>query len=281
MISKIKAAAAQFAPEFTNYKANMDKIIDITQEAAGNGANLIVMPECCLSGYVFQSRNEALPHAQTIPGPATAALTQICCEKGLYIILGLLEKSQHLMYNSAVFIGPHGIIGKYRKTHLPYLGVDRFTDKPEGPFEVFESKTGKIGMHICYDVIFPETARVLSLKGAEVLALPANFPSGRGERVSDMMVSTRAMENRVYIMLANRTGSEGGFNFAGLSKIVDPKGEVLAAAGADDEQIIYAELDLDAARQKHLAIIPGKYEVDYKNHRRPELYGEITKPASL
>ena len=115
--------------------------------------------------------------------------------------------------------------------------------------------------------------------GADILALPTNFPSGRGERVSNHIVTTRAMENRVHVVAANRVGSERGAEFAGLSRIIDASWETLSVASPDKEEIIYGEVDLDTARQKHVTVVPGEYEVDYIKDRRPELYDVITQPV--
>ena len=277
MANITKIAAVQMNPRLMNPKENLSYILGAIQEAADNQADLIMFPECSLSGYIFQSRQEALPFAETIPGPSTEKLISKCEDLNVYVILGLLEKENDRLYNTAILVGPRGIIGKYRKNHLPFLGVDRFVDRGNGPFEVYKTPVGNIGMFICYDIIFPESSRVLALLGADILALPTNFPSGRGEKISTYIVTTRAMENRVHVVAANRVGSERGASFAGLSRIVDATWETLSQASPDNEEIIYAEVDLDTARQKHVTVIPGEYEVDYIKDRRPELYGTITR----
>ena len=137
---------------------------------------------------------------------------------------------------------------------------------------------GNIGIYICYDIIFPESSRVMTLMGADILALPTNFPQVRREMLVTYIVSARAIENRVHVVSADRVGSERGYSFAGLSKIVDASGKVVGLASPDGEEIIYGEVSLETARQKHHTIIPGEYEVDYMKDRRPELYGIITEP---
>ena len=146
------------------------------------------------------------------------------------------------------------------------------------PFQVYQTPIGNIGIHICYDIIFPESSRVLTLLGADILAFPTNFPRERGEKFLTHVVNARAIENRVHVVAANRVGNERGYSFAGLSKIVDASGDILGLASPDKEEIIYGEVSLESARQKHVVIKAGEYEVDCIEDRRPELYDIITKP---
>ena len=280
MPDRIKLAAVQIEPKLMKTGEKLQSVLHATRKAADNHADLIVFPECSLTGYVFSSRQEALPFAETIPGPSTEKLGALCQELRVYVIFGLLEKENDKLFNATAFLGPQGLIGKYRKSHLPFLGVDRFVDISEQPLRVHRTPIGNIGLHICYDVAFPESSRVLALLGADVLALPSNFPQGRrGEKFITYVISARALENRVHVVSADRVGSERGVLFAGLSKVVDASGEILSLASPDREEIIYGEVSLESARQKHLTIIPGEYEVDYAQDRRPELYGVITQTA--
>ena len=121
----------------------------------------------------------------------------------------------------------------------------------------------------------------MTLLGADILVLPTNFPQVRRETLSTHVVNTRAIENRVHVVAADRVGNEQGNSFAGLSKIVNASGKTLGLAGIDTEEIIYGEVSLSAARKKHLVITPGEYELDYIGDRRPELYGEITRPKPV
>jgi len=277
MADKVKIAAVQMAPRLMETGKNLDYIVGAVGEAAASRADLIVFPECSLTGYIFHSRAEAMPFAETLPGPSTEKLAPLCRERGVYVIFGLLEKEGDRIFNAAALVGPQGFMARYRKTHLPFLGVDRFVDRGDGPFEVHETPIGNIGIYICYDVVFPESSRVMTLMGADILALPTNFPQVRRETLSTFIVSARAIENKVHVVAADRVGSERGYAYAGLSKIVSASGKTLGLAGPDKEEIIYGEVSLSAARNKHLAVIPGEYEVDYINDRRPELYGSITE----
>jgi predicted amidohydrolase len=271
----IKIAAIQMNPKLMKKEKNLEKILLKIREAAANGAQLVVLPECALTGYLYESREEALPYAETIPGPATEKVAGLCQELGVYVIFGLIEKDEKKVYNAAAFLGPEGLIGKYRKTHLPYL--DRFADKGDISFKVFRTPIGNIGMLICYDLSFPESARVLMLKGADIIAIPTNWPR-IGDFVPKYVLNTRAQENRVHIIAADRVGVERKMKFLGMSKIANAAGQNKAVASIMREEIIYAEVDLAYSRMKRLVFKPGEAGLDWINDRRPELYGDIIRP---
>jgi len=273
---KLKIAAVQINPAIMQNSKNLDKILTEVRNAAAVGAELIVFPECALAGYVYSSREEAMPFMETIPGPSTDKLSACCRELGVYVVTGLLEKDGNRCFNAAVLVGPEGLIGKYRKNHLPFLGIDRFLDRGDRPFEMHKTPIGNIGIYICYDCNFPESARVMALLGADILVLPTNWPQGRG-KVAKYVVNTRAYENKVHLVAVNRVGEERGARFIGNSKIINAWGDTLAQAGSDEEQTLYAEVSLSEARQKHIVFKPGEFEMDFIRDRRPELYGKITE----
>jgi predicted amidohydrolase len=276
MRDKVKIAAVQMEPRITQNRENLDNILLKTRTAAHGGADLIVFPECALTGYVFTSRKEAIPYMETVPGPSTDELAAYCHELGVHVIVGLIEIDVDRCFNAAVLIGPKGLVGKYRKNHLPFLGIDRFLDPGDEPFTVYKTPIGNIGVHICYDCNFPESARVMTLLGADILALPTNWPEGRG-KVAKYVVITRAYENKVHLVAVDRVGMERGTKFIGLSKIINAWGDTLAEASTEDEQIIYGEVSLAEAREKRIVFKTGEFELDFIRDRRPELYGEITK----
>lgn len=275
MREKTEVAAVQMEPKIKENSDNLEGIIDKTRMAARGGAELVVFPECALTGYVFASREEVLPYAETIPGPSTQKLKACCRELGVYVVAGLVETTGNKCFNAAVLIGPEGLIGRYRKIHLPFLGVDRFLDPGDEPFKVYKTEIGNIGMFICYDCNFPESARVMTLMGVEILALPTNWPEGR-EKIPKYVVPTRAFENKVHLLAVNRIGWERGTRFIGQSKIIDAQGDTLAQAGNEDE-IIYGEVSLAESREKRVIFKPGEFEVDSVNDRRPEFYNIIAK----
>jgi predicted amidohydrolase len=270
----IEIAAVQMKLKIKENSANLETIVERMHTAAGSGAKLIVFPECALTGYVFTSRKEVIPYAETIPGTSTRRIEESCHELKIYVVFGLIEKADNKLFNAAVLIGPKGLIGKYRKIHLPFLGVDRFLDPGDKPFKVYKTELGNIGMFICYDCNFPESARVMALIGVDILALPTNWPEGRG-KIPKYVVPTRSFENRVNIVAVNRTGRERGTGFIGQSEIIDAEGNIIAKAGNKDE-IIYGRVSLTESREKHVIIKPGVYEVDFINDRRPEFYKVIS-----
>ncbi|RLC60179.1 MAG: carbon-nitrogen hydrolase family protein [Chloroflexi bacterium] len=276
MSDRIKVAVVQMDPKLMQVKQNLESIAGAVRKAADNQANLIVFPECSLTGYVFSSLQEALPFAEPIPGPSTEKIISLCQELKVYVVFGLLEKEGDKLFNALAFVGPQGLIAGYRKNHLPFLGIDRFVTKGNRPFQVHSTPIGNIGLHICYDVLFPESARIMTLLGADIIVLSTNFPEGRGETLN-CVIRARAIENKVHLISADRVGTERGFSFAGMSNIVDATGEVLSLASPDKEEIIYGEVSLDAARQKHRIFIPGQWEIDNINDRRPEIYSLITQ----
>jgi 5-aminopentanamidase len=276
MNEKIKVAGVQMDPKIMANQENLKNIEKSLSTAAENGARLIVFPECAIPGYVFSSRQEAVPYMETIPGPAVDRLSSLCKKLDVYTVVGLLEKDGQKCYNAAVLIGPDGLIGKYRKNHLPFLGIDRFLDLGDQPFRVYQTGIGTIGLHICYDCTFPESARVMTLQGADILVLPTNWPDGRG-KVAKFIIFARAYENKVNFIAVDRVGSERGTQFIGLSKIINVWGDSLAEANGVDEQIIYAEVDMAEARDKRTIIKPGEIELNFIAHRRPELYGKVTE----
>ncbi len=276
MADIVKVAAVQTDPKIAKNEENLNKILSYARTAAEKGARLIVFPECAVTGYVFSSREEALLFAESIPGVSTNKIAACCRELDVYAVVGLLEKDGDKCYNVAVLIGPGGLVGKYRKVHLPFLGVDRFIDAGDEPFRVYRTPVGNIGVHICYDCTFPESARIMTLLGADIIVLPTNFPAGR-DKLMDHLVNTRSMENGIHYIAADRVGVERGVEFLGRSKIIRATGTTLAEASRDKEEIIYAEVSLSEARQKRIVIKPGEFEIDPINDRRPEMYGELTK----
>ena len=140
MTDIVKLAAVQMEPELMAPETNLNNIIYQIQIAAKKGSQLIVFPECALTGYVFTSREKAMPFMERIPGPSTEELSKYCRQLNVHIIVGLLEIDDNQCFNAAVLIGPGGVIGKYRKVHLPYLGIDRFLDHGNQPFQVHKTE---------------------------------------------------------------------------------------------------------------------------------------------
>jgi predicted amidohydrolase len=271
-----KIAAVQMDVRFADRTHNLEAIRSRLRQAAEGGARLVLFPECVLCGYSYPSKDDAWPHAESVPGPSTRVLSEDCQRLGVWIVVGLLEQDRTRLFNTAVLLGPAGECFSYRKIHLPCLGVDRFTTPGDRPFAVHDIGGLRIGMNICYDASFPESARVLALLGADLVALPTNWPDG-SSRVPRYLVSARALENSVYFAGVNRVGEEGGYHFCGLSRIAGVNGDLLAASESDHEEILFAEIDPECARRKRIVIIPGEYELDRVGDRRPEMYAPLVK----
>lgn len=276
----MKIAGVQMDVALQQIDANLRTMIERLREARANGATLIAFPECALCGYCFANLEEARPFAQAIPGPGTEAIRQACAELGCYAIFGMLERDGDKIFNAAVLVGPTGVIGSYRKVHLPYLGIDMFTKHGDRPFAVHSAGELKLGMNICYDAAFPEGARCLALLGADLIVLPTNWPPG-AECTAASVINARALENAVYYMAVNRVGTERGFDFIGRSKIVDPSGQTIVEAKSLGEEILYADIDTTKSRRKHILRVRDKHEIDRFADRRPEMYGLITQPHQL
>lgn len=273
----VKIAGVQMDPKLGDVPANRAAILDGLARAADLGAKLIVFPECALTGYGFESKAEAMPHAETIPGPTTEAVARACRDRGVSAVFGLLERDVDRLFNACVLVGPEGVVGSYRKVHLPSLGVDKHVDPGDRPFAVHEVGGLRVGMQICYDGGFPEPTRVQALLGADLIVLPTNWPT-HAECAAEHQMATRAMENVVYAIAVNRVGEERGFGFIGRSSIHGVGGERLAFAGPDSEEIIVAEIDPARSRRKRQVRVPGKHEIDRFADRRPEFYGPIVAP---
>ena len=273
----IKVAGVQSNPKILEKEKNLEKCLESIEIASKEEAELVVFPECSLTGYCFSSLEEAMTVAETIPGPSVNAVASLCKELEVYAIVGLVERECDKCFNALAILGSEGFVGKYRKLHLPYLGLDRFVAHGNMPLRVFDTEVGKLGGIICFDTRFPEAVRVLALLGAEIIVLPTNWPKG-ADLVPKYVVNARAYENRVHYIAINRVGRERGFRFIGQSKIVHCSGVTLAEASASKEEIIYAQICPEEARKKHVVIKKNEFELPLFKERRPELYGLITKP---
>ncbi|MBI3547998.1 MAG: carbon-nitrogen hydrolase family protein [Elusimicrobia bacterium] len=271
-MAMLKLSLVQTAPRLGHVEWNLERIV---LGVRGSKPGLVIFPECALAGYGFDSKDEAMRFAESVPGPSTDRIAHACRESGAWAIVGLLEKDGSKLFNSAALIGPDGVAGVYRKMHLPFLGVDRFADPGDLGFPVFDTPLGKLGILICYDGSFPEACRALKLSGAQLLCLPTNWPMAA--EVSCLHAPrVRAQENHVFVAACNRAGEEAGFEFRGESSVCDCDGRVLAQAGRGESRIT-TEVDLAAADANRVIIEPGRYELDRIGHRRPEHYGRLVR----
>lgn len=251
----MKIALLQFKPELGKPDTNIARIQGLVSDCKSE-YDLLVMPELSNSGYLFSSREEALAASEEIPdGTFCRALAEISEEKNAFIVAGICERSADKLFNSAVLVSPSGEIKTYRKTHLFYEEKLWFTPGDTG-LNVFEisGEFGKvrIGMMICFDWIFPESARTLALKGAQIIAHPSNLVLSYCQQA----MFTRAVENRVFTITANRTGTDKNGDkelyFTGKSVIVDTKGNYLCTAGESEDCILTADIKPSDALDKNV-----------------------------
>ena len=274
----IRVAASQIDPQLGEVDRNLARIERAVVEAAGAGAQLVVLPEAAITGYVFENLGEALAVAQRAEAVAEPRLADLAASLGVALIVGTLEAEVRELYNTALIYSPDGRRYRYRKTHLPYLGVDRFvTPGPDAP-AVYDLAGMRVGVLICYDLRFPEAARICALDGADLIALPTNWPVGV-QFHPGIFAPARAVENHVYLLACDRVGVERGTTFIGRSMLLDYNGTELAVAGDTEEELIVGEVDPDLARHTHHRRIPGEHEWDTINDRRPGLYGRLLEPA--
>ena len=262
----------QMAPLLGNLTRNTEVIESELRSAAEEKAELIVFPEAALTGYVFESWREGLAYSVKADGPELNRLARATKETGVFIVVGAIEQEDDVLFNSAFLLGPDGVIGRYRKVHTLCLGADRFTRPGGEPFQVYSLPFGRIGLHICYDGWFPESARALRLEGAELLILPTNWPR---LALTQEMVKIRAFENRAFYLAVNRVGEERGILFEGGSAAADPFGQLLLEGGNRAGRF-HVEMDLSKTKESLEVVRAGEYELDRIEDRWPELYGPIT-----
>lgn len=262
----MKVGFVQMEPKLLDLNANLSKAERLIGEAAKQGAKLIVLPELFDTGYNFETKEEVAEIAQQIPdGETTQFLVEQAREHEVFTVAGTAEKDERgKLYNSAVIVGPigWGYIGKYRKIHLFYREKLFFEPGNLG-FHVFNIGIAKVGIMICFDWFFPESMRTLALKGADIVAHPANLVLPYAPRAMPI----RSLENRVFSITANRIGEERGLKFIGMSQINSPKAEILLRASEDKEEVGVVDINIEEARNKKL----NEFNDIFKD-RKPEYY---------
>jgi len=272
MKEKIKLALCQISSKRENKTENLQKIKNFTLEAKRQGADIAIFPEMCLTGYVILDQVYGL--AETIPGKTTKKISALAKETGMHIIFGmpeLSEKTRATVYNTAVFIGPQGLIGKYRKMYLPTHSVfeEKRYFRPGYEPAAFQTEIGNIGLTICYDVFFPEAFRLPRLKGAQLIICISASPAVR-RGYFEILTAARALENTAYLAYVNLAGVEDGLQFWGGSRLVGPTGDVLAKAKYDEEDFVVCEVDFGDLRTAE-TFIPTLRDL------RPELYVQLKR----
>lgn len=254
--SNVRIACLQMEPRVGEKDKNLARSLEMIDEAAAAGANLVVLPELCNSGYVFATREEALGLAEEIPdGPTCRDWAGAAARHGLHIVAGIAERDGRALYNAAVVVGPQGVIGKYRKNHL-WAAENLFFEPGDLGVPVFRTDIGRVAAAICYDIWFPETFRLAAIQGADILCVPTNWvpmpeqPAGL-PTMANILAMGGAHANSMFVAAADRIGTERGQPFIGNSLVVSYTGWPIAGpASADREEMIIAEANLSDARRK-------------------------------
>jgi len=263
----VKAGYYQFSPEFGKPSQNLERICTAL---SGVEADIMVLPELAFTGYYFEDRHELQSVAENVSESSTVrSLSHLCQENGVYLVTGFAERERDNLYNSALLIGPDGVIHTYRKVHL-FNTEKEYFDPGNTPLDTVEIRGARVGLMICFDWVFPEVARTLALGGADLLCHPSNLVLNYCQEA----MRTRCLENAVFSVTANRTGTEirprGKLTFTGQSQIIGPKGDVIARSDSEREELVFHEIDINAARNKFFTD-----KNDLFNDRRPEYYASI------
>jgi predicted amidohydrolase len=267
--TQYKAAAIQYEPKIHGKAENIRHQLRMSAEAGKEGAKLIVLPEMNQVGYCYYGRAEVRPYVEPIPGPTTDLYADVARRYETHIVVGLAEVNPETdnYYNAQALIGPDGLIGKYRKVHS-YISEPKWAKDGDLGFPVYDTDIGRLGMLICMDQHFFESSRIQTLKGADVICFSTAWLDERGPAP---VWITRAFENGVYVVCADRWGLERGTQFTGSSCILNPDGTIQSMKDAGNG-IVYGEIDLDRARDKKFPNGDG----DRLTDRRPEEYMQVS-----
>jgi predicted amidohydrolase len=268
-MERMKIGFLQFCPRLGEKDHNLKRVEEMIRQS---DADLLVLPELFNSGYLFLSTEEVASAAEPIPeGPTTQLLMRLAREQNMHIVAGLAEEAGGELYNSAALITPGEDVTAYRKIHL-FMDEKEFFRSGDQGFPVVDVGPARLGLMVCFDWIFPESARILALKGADIICHPANLVLPFCQKA----MVTRCLENGVFAITANRTGAETrgdkSLTYSGLSQVIGPRGEVLCSAGADDEVVGAVEVDPLKARDKKVT-----EQNELLGDRKPGLYGDIVK----
>jgi predicted amidohydrolase len=275
--SRMRVACLQMEPRIGQVQANVARSLELVAHAAAAGVRLAVLPELCNTGYVFETREEALGLSEEVPGgPTCDAWIAAARAHSMFIVAGITEFEGGKLYNSAALVGPQGHIGTYRKNHL--WGAENTIFEPGNlGVPVFDIGAGRIACAICYDIWFPEIFRLAALQGADMLCVATNWvpmPAQPGNlpMMANILAMGGAHSNSMFVAAADRIGVERGQPFLGSSLIVSHTGWPLAGpASPDQEEMLIADIDLaDARRNRNLTDFNERLR-----DRRTDMYGEM------
>jgi predicted amidohydrolase len=259
----------QFAPVFGEVSTNLSKVLNALE---GAEVDVVVLPELPFTGYYFQDRAEVAALAEDpLESPTIFCLTNLCRANDFFLVTGFAEKAGDKLFNSALLLGPDGLLHTYRKLHL-FNTEKEYFDPGDTPLQSIKVRGVSIGIMVCFDWVFPEVARSLALQGADLLLHPSNLVLTYCQQI----MLTRCLENSVFAITANRAGSDhrprGTITFTGQSQVVTPRGELVYQAGPESEELFITKLDTGQARDKSMTA--GN---DLFKDRRPHYYAEISR----
>jgi len=273
--SVIKVAAIQIEPHIGDKENNVKKQLKRIGEAAEQGVLLMVLPELGNTGYIFNSRDEVAQLAEEVPnGPTCQAWMEICREKGVYLCGGMAERDGEKFYNSAALIGPKGFIGKYRKIHL-WDEEKLFFEHGDLGLPIFHLPFGRVSIMICYDGWHPEVARILALQGADIICDPTCWVLVPGlvtpeNPVSAYVHMASAHVNGIFMICADRCGTERSCVFLGNSCIAGPAGFISGPGDFKKETTVVAEINVVQARYRHWTTLADPFA-----DRRTDVYDKL------
>jgi predicted amidohydrolase len=259
----------QYRPLFGKVQQNLTKVMQALHKVS---VDILVLPELAFTGYHFQDRAEVLALAEDPQSSSTvASLADLCKRRDFYMVTGFAEKAGDKVYNSALLIGPDGLLHTYRKLHL-FNNETLYFNPGDTPLSVQSVRGVKLGMMVCFDWAFPEVARILAIEGADILCHPSNLVLTYCQQA----MLTRCLENKVFAITTNRYGADkrphGELKFTGKSQIVAPGGKLLQRAVAQQDALFITKINPDEARNKNLTPRNSIF-----TDRRPEYYGLITQ----
>jgi predicted amidohydrolase len=271
---EFKISLAQICCKAANKTDNLKRIEKAVVKAKRQSADIVIFPELSLTGYVV--RDQIYELAETVPGPSTKILEGIAKRTKMHIVFGmpeLTDKTQATIYNTAVLVGPNGLLGKYRKMYLPTHSVfeEKRYFRPGYEAAVFDTELGKIGLIICYDIFFPEVARLTRLKGAQLIVCISASPTIR-RAYFETLTTARALENTAFLAFVNLVGIEDGLQFWGGSRLIGPQGRIIAKAKYDDEDQVTGNVNYADLRSVE-TFVPTLRDL------RPELFDKLKEGA--
>lgn len=264
----MKVGCDQFSPEIFNIQKNLDHIINSMIKSAEEGVDLLAFPECALTGYILKEEKDFNLFDINEINEAIQKIKNESLRLNISVIFGTLLYRDAMWYNSCFLATNKGDLYSQDKYHLPNIGADRFVEKGSSPLKVYNINNCKVGIMICYEARFPEMARSLSLLGADIIVNPTNLPE-KSIKIIDLVIPTRAIENKVFVLSVNRNGIENEIDFLGRSAVYAPDGTIISKAHEHEDDLIFVDISIDKSRDKKL-----RFSDDYEHCGVNDIYND-------